>query len=84
MNTLVNDVQATRVHFDDDNMWVDLADGRQLGSPMAYFPRLLRASHVQRESFVISANGIHWDDIDEDISISGLLAGIGDRMRRAS
>jgi hypothetical protein len=68
----------------EDNMWVDLADGRQLGVPLVYFPRLLHASQVQRESFIISPGGIHWDDIDEDISISGLLAGIGDRMRKAS
>jgi len=84
MNTLVSDAQAVHVSFDDDNMWVDLSDGRQLGVPLAYFPRLLRSSPEQRERAIISASGIHWDEIDEDISITGLLAGVGDRMRKAS
>lgn len=84
MTTLLNDVRSTRVHFDADNLWVDLADGRQLGVPLAYFPRLLQASPEQRQRCTISAGGLHWDDIDEDISISGLLAGVGDRMRKTS
>jgi hypothetical protein len=61
-------------------MWVSLADGRQLGVPLAYFPRLLRATAQQRESFVISGGGtgLHWDELDEDISVPALLAGKGD------
>ena len=84
MTTSLTDVRATRVHCDADNLWVDLADGRQLGVPLAYFPRLLQASPAQREGCTISATGLHWDDLDEDISIVGLLTGIGDRMRKAS
>lgn len=60
-------------------MWVSLADGRTLGVPPAWFPRLLRASPTDRIRFELSPGGIHWDHLDEDISIAGLLAGRGDR-----
>jgi len=86
MSTLVAEAHATRVHFDADTMWVDLADGRQLGIPLAYFPRLLQATPEQRQSVVISGGGVglHWDDLDEDISVPALLAGIGDRTREVA
>ena len=68
---------ARTLRFDESMMWVSLADGRQLGVPLAYFPRLLRATAQQRESFVISGGGtgLHWDELDEDISVPALLAG---------
>lgn len=66
------------VRFDDWSMWVDLDDGRTLGVPLAWFPRLLRASPAQRVAVTISPSGLHWEDLDEDISIAGLLAGRGD------
>jgi hypothetical protein len=71
---------AKSVHFDDAMMWVSLADGRQLGVPLAFFPRLLHATPVQRESFVISGGGLglHWDELDEDIAVAALLSGTGD------
>ena len=71
---------ARTLRFDESMMWVSLADGRQLGVPLAYFPRLLRATAQQRESFVISGGGtgLHWDELDEDISVPALLAGKGD------
>ena len=71
---------ARTLRFDESMMWVSLADGRQLGVPLAYFPRLLRATAQQRESFVISGcgTGLHWDELDEDISVPALLAGKGD------
>ena len=86
MSTLAVEARAIRVHFDPDTMWVDLSDGRQLGVPLAYFPRLLKASHEEREKYVISGGGIglHWDDLDEDISVSSLLMGIGDRTRQVA
>jgi hypothetical protein len=67
--------KATRVHFDPDSMWVDLSDGRIIGVPLAWFPRLLRATPEQREQVRISSRGLHWEALDEDISIAGLLAG---------
>jgi hypothetical protein len=72
-------VKATRVHFDQDSMWVDLSDGRILAVPLAWFPRLLHASAEQREQLRISSRGLHWEALDEDISIAGLLAGLGDQ-----
>jgi hypothetical protein len=60
-------------------MWVSLADGRVIGVPLAWFPRLLRATAEQRDQVRISSRGLHWETLDEDISISGLLAGLGDQ-----
>ncbi len=74
-------VSATAVRFDDDSMWVELSDGRTLGVPLAWFPRLLRASPAQRRDCRISKRGLHWEALDEDISVSGLLAGRSDRTR---
>jgi hypothetical protein len=71
--------KATRVHFDPDSMWVDLSDGRILAVPLAWFPRLLHATDEQREQLRISSRGLHWDALDEDISIAGLLAGVSDQ-----
>ena len=75
-------VQATRVHFDEDSMWLTLSDGRVLGVPLAWFPRLLRASSGELEEVRISAHGLHWESLDEDVSIAGLLAGLGDQTRQ--
>jgi hypothetical protein len=72
-------VSATRVHFDADNMWVDLSDGRTLGVPLAWFPRLLHGTAEEREQVRISSRGLHWEALDEDISTAGLLAGLGDQ-----
>ena len=69
------------VRFDADSMWVELSDGRTLGIPLAWFPRLLRATSAQRAQVELSRVGLHWDEIDEDISIAGLLAGRGDVTR---
>lgn len=63
---------------------IPIADGRQLGVPLAYFPRLLNATPEQRCDYAISGGGvgIHWDVLDEDISVEGLLAGRGDLTTR--
>jgi len=72
---------AIKVAFDADSMWVDLADGRKLGVPLAYFPRLLNAKVRQRKNYMISGGGtgLHWAEIDEDICVQALMQGIGDR-----
>ena len=74
---------AKRVWFDNENMWLELTDGRQLSVPLAYFPRLLHATSEQCQKYEMSGGGtgIHWEEIDEDISVSGLLFGIGDRTK---
>jgi hypothetical protein len=69
---------AKAVRFDDDSMWVHLDDGRVVAIPLAWFPRLLAATPEQRVQFELSPRGIHWEALDEDISIDGLLAGHGD------
>ncbi|MDD4888213.1 MAG: DUF2442 domain-containing protein [Thiomonas sp.] len=75
MNTLV---RAQSVAFNDDSMLVQLSDGRVLGVPLAWFPRLLRATPAQRTAYTLSTRGLHWEELDEDISVDGLLSGRGD------
>ena len=71
-------MRANKAHCDDDSLWVDLSYGRTLGVPLAWFPRLLEASAEQRSQVRISSRGLHWEALDEDISIAGLLQGHGD------
>ena len=71
-------ISATDISFDDHTMWVALDDGRTIGVPLAWFPRLLNATSAQRKNVEISPMGLHWAEIDEDISVEGLLAGRGD------
>jgi hypothetical protein len=80
--TAATGLQATSVSFDDDNMWVELSDGRTLGVPLAWFPHLVGATREQLEDYELSPLGLHWEDLDEDISVAGLLAGRGDQTRR--
>ena len=65
------------VSLDEDMLSVRLADGRVLSVPLAWYPRLLHATAEQRRKWVISAAGygIHWPDLDEDLSSEGLLRG---------
>ncbi len=65
--------EATSVSFDEDSMWVDLSDGRTVGVPLAWFPRLLDGTPEARRDFFISPSGIHWEELDEDISIATIL-----------
>jgi hypothetical protein len=65
------------VHFTEDSLSVDLMDGRAISVPLAWYPRLLHANDKQRKNWKISGGGfgIHWPDIDEDLSTEGLLRG---------
>lgn len=74
-------ISATGVRFDDHTMWVELSDGRTLGVPLAWFPRLLRATPAERAQVELSRVGLHWEALDEDISVAALLAGRGDVTR---
>ncbi|HEX8387487.1 MAG TPA: DUF2442 domain-containing protein [Sphingomonas sp.] len=76
---MITSARAIAVRFDDYMMHVDLEDGRELGVPLAWFPRLLHGAPELRRQVTISASGLHWDELDEDISIAGLLAGRGDQ-----
>ncbi|MGL5445840.1 MAG: DUF2442 domain-containing protein [Rhabdaerophilum sp.] len=71
-------ISATEIRFDDVQMWVTLDDGRTIGVPLAWFPRLAHASAIERAAVEISPMGLHWDALNEDISIAGLLAGRAD------
>jgi len=65
------------VHFSDDTLSVDLVDGRTITVPLVWYPRLLQATPAQRANWrIIGAGyGIHWPDVDEDLSAEGLLRG---------
>jgi hypothetical protein len=68
---------AQDVKVTDDTLCVDLGDGRTISVPLAWFPRLVHATSEERNNWRLigSGEGIHWENIDEDISIEGLLAG---------
>jgi hypothetical protein len=70
-------VTATAVAVSDDALHVTLSDGRELSVPLVWFPRLLDATQEQRQRwrFVGGGIGIHWEDLDEDLSVSGLFRG---------
>ncbi len=63
--------------FHEDTLIVDLADGRTITVPLVWYPKLLRATSAQRRNWQISGAGygIHWPDLDEDLSTAGLLRG---------
>ncbi len=67
-------ISATDVRFDDATMWVALEDGRTIGVPLAWFPRLFTATPEARNRVEITPFGLHWEALDEDISVPALLA----------
>ena len=81
MSTSVNspDIRILGVRIDAEKLSVDLMDGRSLSVPLAWYPRLFRATPQQRMNWKIAGGGfgIHWPDIDEDLSAEGLLQGLG-------
>jgi hypothetical protein len=81
MNTLAVEIripEALNASLTDDTLSVDLSDGRSLSVPIAWFPRLLHSTEQERNNWRLigRGQGIHWEDIDEDISIEGLIAGM--------
>jgi uncharacterized protein DUF2442 len=77
MSTLeleVGDLKARAVEFTANELVVTLVDGRKIATPLNWYPRLQRASSSQRE-YEIMPMGIHWPDLDEDLSIAGMLKG---------
>lgn len=79
------DLKARELNFTEDKLCVELEDGRELTVPLAWYPRLLHARPEQLRNFqwIGGGSGIHWPDLDEDLSISGLLQGIPSQERRA-
>lgn len=72
-----NPVLASAVVCTDDELIVSLSDGRSLSVPIVWFPRLVKANALERADYELLGNGegVHWPQIDEDISVAGLLAG---------
>jgi hypothetical protein len=79
MSTLVieQDLTVRAVTVTADTLSVELSDGRGVSVPLAWFPRLLHGAPEEREHWELigRGSGIHWPDLDEDISLEGLLAG---------
>lgn len=67
---------AATVCFDDDMLHIQLTDGREISVPLEWFPALRDATEAQRDNWRLIGQGIgiHWEDLDEDISVAGLLA----------
>jgi len=88
MNTfIVREPRAQTVDFGADTLVVHLADGRSISAPLEWFPRLRDASDAQRKQWRLIGRGIgiHWEALDEDLSVRGLLKGSGAvKSRRAS
>jgi hypothetical protein len=68
-------ISATHVKVTEDTLSVDLEDGRTISVPLDWYPRLVRGTVKERNTWKIGPVGIHWPELDEDISIAGLLAG---------
>lgn len=73
----LREVPARNVNVSDDALMVDLADGRTIAVPLAWFPRLAHGTPAERANLRLigGGQGIHWPDLDEDISVESLLAG---------
>ncbi len=71
------DIRIAAARIEGEVLAVDLADGRSISAPLAWFPRLFNASETDRQAFEISGGGygLHWPSLDEDISTEGLLRG---------
>lgn len=80
MTTLAVEIEvpnAESITVTDDTLSVDLSDGRTISVPLAWFPRLVHATQQERSHWRLigEGQGIHWEDINEDVSVEGLLAG---------
>lgn len=71
-------VQAASVDVGDESLVVQLSDGRAISAPLAWFPRLRHGTEEERRNwrFIASGRGIHWPDLDEDVCVAHLLAGL--------
>jgi hypothetical protein len=77
MSTLTAEAKAQNVAITDDTLAVDLSDGRTISVPLAWYPRLVHATAEERNNwrFIGDREGLHWSDLDEDVSVENLLAG---------
>ncbi len=77
MSSLVTETQITAVAVTEDSLVVDLADGRTVSVPLAWYPRLWHGEQAERDNWRLigQGEGIHWPDLDEDISVENILYG---------
>ncbi len=77
MSTLTAEAKAQSITITDDTLAVDLTDGRTISVPLIWYPRLVHGTEAERNNwrFIGDKEGIHWPDLDEDISIENLLTG---------
>jgi hypothetical protein len=78
MTTLVLEITDSRpveAYCDEQHLHVELADGRTLSAPLWWYPRLVEATPEQRNAIELMPMGLHWPEIDEDISIASMLRG---------
>jgi hypothetical protein len=64
------------VKIGDNMLWVTLHDGRVIGTPLEWYPRLAEATPEQRANYELGLTGIYWPDLDEDLSVGGMLRGV--------
>jgi hypothetical protein len=77
MSTSTAEAKALNITVTDDTLAVDLTDGRTISVPLVWYPRLLDGTETERNNwrFIGDREGVHWPDLDEDISIENLLMG---------
>jgi len=75
---IITEPRAIEIVFTDHELTVQLMDGRVVSTPLAWFPRLLHANALQRANWELvgDGEGIHWPELDDDISVEGLIFGI--------
>lgn len=71
----IEDLRPVSARTTDSDLVVHLADGRTIATPLAWYPRLAAATDEERNRIELMPMGIHWPDLDEDLSIAGMLAG---------
>jgi Protein of unknown function (DUF2442) len=71
------EIKATKLWFEEDYICVELFDGRLVKTPIAFYPRLANATQAARDAFEISGggHGVHWPDLDEDLTVEGIVLG---------
>lgn len=77
MSSLVSEARAIQVRVSDDALTVDLSDGRTISVPLAWYPRLMLGTPDERQTWRLIGGGlgIHWQELEEDISVENLLLG---------
>jgi hypothetical protein len=73
--TDLGDIRPVSVAFTTDDLVASLADGRKIATPLAWYPRLRNADDASRKHFELMPMGVHWPELDEDLSIAGMLQG---------